>query len=109
MQQVDLGALSRRLLDEAGGSSSRRAGSTVYGTHESSLHQTVVALAEGAALAEHESPGDATLLVLSGRVRLVAGDRSWDGETGELLVIPPARHSLEALSDAAVLLTVARR
>jgi quercetin dioxygenase-like cupin family protein len=31
-----------------------------------------------------------------------------EGMTGDLLLVPPARHSLEALGDAAALLTVAR-
>ncbi|MGY1708437.1 cupin domain-containing protein [Geodermatophilus sp. SYSU D00758] len=68
-----------------------------------------MALAEGRSLAEHENPGEATVLVLSGRVRLVAGDVSREGRQGDLLVVPPARHSLEALTRATVLLTVATR
>jgi quercetin dioxygenase-like cupin family protein len=47
--------------------------------------------------------------VLQGRVRLSAGDTSWDGSPGDLLIVPPASHSLEALEDSAVLLTVAKQ
>ncbi|WFE20772.1 hypothetical protein O7621_23285 [Solwaraspora sp. WMMD937] len=36
------------------------------------------------------------------------GDRSWPGGTGDLLVVPDARHALYADEDSAVLLTVAR-
>ena len=108
MHQANVAALSRRLLATAAAHHSRRAGETVYGAHETTLHQTVIALVKGAGLAEHESPGEATLQVLTGRVRLVAGDRSEEGLEGDLLVIPPARHSLEALDDSVVLLTVAR-
>ena len=43
--------------------------------------------------AEHENPGEATLLVLRGRVRQSSS---------------PARHALQAIDDAAVLLTVAQ-
>ena len=46
--------------------------------------------------------------VLRGRVRLSAGEQSWDGRSGDLLVVPDARHSLEALEASAVLLTVAK-
>jgi quercetin dioxygenase-like cupin family protein len=45
---------------------------------------------------------------LRGRVRLDTATASVEGGEGDLLVVPPARHSLEALSDAAVLLTVVR-
>ena len=68
----------------------------------------VRALVAGHALAEHASPGEATLQVLRGRVRLVVKDRSWPGAAGDLLVIPDARHALHADEDAVVLLTVAR-
>ena len=108
MHQANVVALSRQLLVTAATHHSRRAGETVYGAHQTTLHQTVIALVGGAGLAEHESPGEATLQGLTGRVRLVAGDRSEEGVAGDLLVIPPARHSLEALEDSVVLLTVAR-
>ncbi|GAA0913273.1 hypothetical protein Vau01_077860 [Virgisporangium aurantiacum] len=49
-----------------------------------------------------------TVQVLHGRVRLVAGDTSWDGSAGDLLIVPDSRHSLEALDEAAVLLTVTK-
>jgi len=80
----------------------------VYGGHEHVLRQTLVALASGQIMDEHENPGEATLQVLAGRVRLVAGQTSWDGAPGDLLVIPQARHSVEAVDDSVVLLTVAK-
>mgnify|MGYP006264136647 FL=1 len=73
------------------------------------LRQTVIAMVSGASLAEHESPGEASVHVLSGRVRLSAGQHSWDGRHGDLLMLPDAPHSLEALEDSAVLLTVAKQ
>jgi quercetin dioxygenase-like cupin family protein len=42
-------------------------------------------------------------------VRLHTRDRDWILEQGQLAPIPPQRHGLTALADAAVLLTVALR
>lgn len=47
--------------------------------------------------------------MLRGRVRLTSGGNSWEGHSGDLITVPPARHSLQAIEDAAVLLTVAKR
>lgn len=52
------------------------------------------------------SPGEATVQVLAGRVRLTVGEQSWEGAAGDYLVIPPSRHSLDALKDSAIMLTV---
>lgn len=106
MKKLSVTETAVTLLAEAKESSSGRAANTVYGGQDHLLRQTVIALADGHELAEHESPGEATLQVLLGRVRLTAGDDAWDGAVGDLLVIPPRRHALAALADSAVLLTV---
>ena len=108
VQKSSLDALARELLAAATTSSSGRAARTVYGGHEHVLRQTVVALAAGQALAEHENPGEATVHVLHGRIRLVCGLDSWTGRKGDLLIVPLAPHRLEAAEDSAVLLTVAK-
>jgi quercetin dioxygenase-like cupin family protein len=108
MEKSSLTALAREKLDKARSTSSGRSATTVYGGHEHVLRQTLVALASGQIMDEHENPGEATLQVLAGRVRLVAGQTSWDGAPGDLLVIPQARHSVEAVDDSVVLLTVAK-
>jgi quercetin dioxygenase-like cupin family protein len=38
-----------------------------------------------------------------------AGADAWEGRDGDLLVVPDAPHSLVALADSAVLLSVAKR
>jgi quercetin dioxygenase-like cupin family protein len=101
-------AVGREQLERARGAEAGRSATTVYGGHEHVLRQTVIAMVAGTGLDEHESPGEATLHVLSGRVRLTAGDVSWEGRTGDLIVIPAERHAVAALEDATFLLTVAK-
>ncbi len=107
--KFSLTALAREQRELAKAASSGRSARTVFGGHEHVLRQTVIALAAGHGLDEHDSPGDATVHVLHGRVRLRAGEDVWEGSPGDLLVVPAARHSLDALEDSAVLLTVGRR
>jgi len=108
MQKLSLEALSRQHLERAASSSTGRSSESVYGGHERMLRQTLIALRAESTLSEHENPGEATLLVLRGRVRLVSGDASWEGMAGDLLIMPESRHSVEALEDAAFVLTVAK-
>ena len=108
MQKMSLEALAHRHLQQAAAASSGRSAHTVYGGHEQVLRQTLIALTAGTSLSEHENPGEATVQVLSGRVRLLAGGDSWDGREGDLIVIPPSRHALDAVENAVVLLTVAK-
>src|SRR4029453_10748967 len=99
MQKMSLTALVREQLELAHATTSGRSSSTVYGGPEHQLRQTVIALASGQTLNEHENPGEATVHVLHGRVRLATGDTSWDGTTGDLLIVPDARHTLEAVEN----------
>ena len=109
MQKESLTALLRHQLEIARNSSSGRSAHTVYGGHEHALRQTMIALRAGTNLDEHESPGEATVQVLHGRVTLVAGGDRWNGSPGDLLLVPDRRHALEAVEDTVVLLTVAKR
>ena len=100
------------LLDEhltlARAASSGRSAHTVYGGHARTLRQTLIALIAGQRLDEHENPGEATVQVLQGRVHLAVGDTYVEGAAGDILVVPDARHRLEAIEDAGILLTVAK-
>lgn len=108
MEKSSLTALARQQLKIALQATSGRSSHTVYGGHEHVLRQTLIALAAGRRLDDHDNPGEATVHVLHGRVRLAAGDVTWEGSPGDLLIVPPGTHSLEALEDSAVLLTVAK-
>lgn len=108
MQKFSLAALAREQLELAKAASSGRASHTVFGGHEHTLRQTVIALVEGQQLDEHANPGEATVHVLRGRVRMSTRDTGWEGSAGDLLIVPDAPHTLAALEDAAVLLTVAK-
>jgi len=105
MRKLSLDALAREQLEQARSGRGRSA-TTVFGGHEQTLRQTVMAMVAGAGTGEHASPGEATLQVLRGHVRLNAGEDSCDGSTGDYLVIPAERHALLAVDDSAVLLTV---
>ncbi|MGE2833601.1 cupin domain-containing protein [Mycobacterium sp. SMC-4] len=107
MDVISLNELADKQLEEARNANSGRSGHTVFGGHEHALRQTLLALAEGHGLDEHESPGEATLQVLRGRVRLQAQEGSVELSAGEYVLIPRERHSLATLEDSVVLLTVA--
>ncbi|WP_377321139.1 cupin domain-containing protein [Pimelobacter simplex] len=106
MESTNLTALAREQIDVAREASSGRAAVTLYGGHEHRLRQTLIALRAGTRLGEHDAPEEATLQVVEGDVALHAGSQLWNGRAGDHIVIPPQRHDLEAMSDAAVLLTV---
>jgi quercetin dioxygenase-like cupin family protein len=103
---VDLHGLAGELLERALSEHSGRAARTLPHPVDG-LRQTVIALKSGADLAEHESPGPATLLVLRGRARLVAGDETVEVGAHQISPIPNRRHSLHAEEDSVVLLSVA--
>jgi quercetin dioxygenase-like cupin family protein len=108
MEKFSLDSIVREHAKRAAAAPAGRSAEPVYGGHEHALRQTVLAMMAGTSLAEHENPGEATVQVLRGRIRLTAGDTSWEGRTGDLLVVPTARHALQAVEDSAILLTVSK-
>ncbi len=100
----NLETLSAELMEKARGTHSGRAAKGVFaGTY---LRQALLTLRAGAQLAEHHSPPEATLHVVKGQMRMMTADESWELGAGELIAIPPQKHSVEALTDAAFLLTI---
>ena len=103
---VDVHLLAEELLARATTERSGRAGHTLPHPVDG-LRQTVIALRSGAELGEHESPGPASLLVIRGRVRLVAGPETVELAAHQISPIPDRRHGLHADEDSVVLLSVA--
>lgn len=108
MESISLNDLAAAQLSAARQAHSGRAAHTIHGGHDLELRHTVVALVAGQELAEHDSPGESTLQVLHGHVRLTAGDEAWEGKAGDFVTIPMRRHALESLQDAVVMLTVVK-
>lgn len=106
---IDLPGLSSELLAEATDSASKsgRSARTLVGGRDASLRHTLIALRADAKLNDHESPGEATLLVLEGEVSLTVGDHGSRIPAGQIMEIPQMRHGLFAHEDSVVILTVA--
>ncbi|MDN5725384.1 MAG: cupin domain-containing protein [Propionibacteriales bacterium] len=113
MESHSLTDLAAEHLGMARQAKNGRSADTLYGGSGHSLRQVLMALCAGQELAEHDSPGEATLLVVTGQVRLTvhaetSTPNNWEGTAGDLVAIPPARHGLVALTDAVVLLSVVK-
>lgn len=98
---------AREQLDAAHDQPSGRSSTTIV--HGEILSEVVMGIVAGEQLAEHANPGEGILHVLVGRVRLESDGQSWLVAEDEWIVIPRALHSVTAITDSAILLTVARR
>lgn len=105
---VDLGTIGSDLLKRAADSPNGRATQLVWSVPDIGFSQVLLAICEGRELADHANPGEATLQVLSGRVRLSAGDETWRVSSGRLVPIPRRRHAVLAERDSVALLTMVR-
>ncbi|MFW2513578.1 cupin domain-containing protein [Demequina sp. SO4-13] len=109
MDTVNLESLVDEHLSLAHEQPAGRHAITLMGDHEHDLRQTLIAIAAGNRLNEHDSPGEATLQILRGEVVFTVGNTELTMRAGDYLVIPLERHGLTAITDCAVLLTVATR
>ncbi len=107
MVSANLTEMIKEQLSLAGkGDTSGRSARTLHGGKDNALRQTLVVMLAGHRMDEHISPGEATLLVLAGSLRIHTADRQIDGGEGDFVVIPKDRHSVDAMEDTAFLLTV---
>ncbi|OPC81623.1 LuxR family transcriptional regulator [Embleya scabrispora] len=106
MDKLSLRTATKEQLASARSTSSGRSSVAMPGGSRRQLRQTLIALTAGNALDRHENPGEASLIVLTGHIRLSAGDDSVEGTSGDLLVVPEEPHTVEAVEDSAVILTV---
>ncbi len=107
MDTTSLANTAQARMEHARSAAHGRSARTVHGGHDRALRQTVVALRAGTTLHEHHSPREATLQVLAGRVRLTNGTQVAEAAAGDLLTVPAEAHTLDAVEDTALLLTVA--
>ncbi|HEX7804644.1 MAG TPA: cupin [Cellulomonas sp.] len=99
----DLLSLTWSHLQEAKAAPNGRSAGRIV--HDGDLRQTVVGLAAGTELGEHNAPHAATLQVLHGRVRVTSPSGDDELGTGALHLLTHERHAVLALEDSVFLLT----
>lgn len=72
------------------------------------LSVVLTRVAKDGSLEEHSAPGAVTVHVLDGKVRMTVGDETLEATGGDLIAFDSGvRHSVHALEDATLLLTLA--
>lgn len=105
LQVLDLRRYIRALRDEDVYTAHGRNGVTLVKTTH--LRVVLEVLQAGAHLAEHRAPGPITVQGLEGAIRFHTGEEVFRVREGELLALPAGQaHSVEAVGDAAFLLTI---
>ena len=108
MEPISLDHLINQLFGRASDGHSGRAAHNLLSGQEHPLSQTVIAILAGHGLGEHDSPGEATLQLLRGRVTFTAGSGSCELAAGDFLPLPRERHQVDATEDAVLLLSVVK-
>lgn len=103
---VSLHGLGRELLSAASDAPSGRAARNLLPGSGHALTQTLLALVAGTVLADHATPGPASLQVLAGTATLTTDDSSCTVRSGHWVTVPDGAHGLRAIEDLVCLLTV---
>lgn len=106
---VDLQAAAEELLGSLAQQSSGRAARTLSPGAHAPLKQTLLALAAGHRLQDHRAPGQASIEVIVGRIRITVADDEQALRVGQWAPIPSEVHGLVADEDSVALLTVVSR
>lgn len=99
-----LPGLADEHLAIARNASSGRSGHKLYGGRDHQMHLTMIALAAGHMLDEHNNPGEAIVQVVTGHVVVRGDGQTLEGAAGDLIIVPDAPHSLEAVEDSVIVL-----
>jgi quercetin dioxygenase-like cupin family protein len=103
---LDLHAAAEELLAEASQLRSGRSARTLTPGSGAQLKQTLLALTAGQRLQDHLAPGPTTLLGIRGTAVLTHDQAAVTLTDGVWTACPVGPHSLEAVSDTVVLITV---
>lgn len=103
---VDLAEAGQELLDKARSSGTGRAVRAVL--RQPGQQSILLAFPASGGLPDHDAPGPASLHCLTGRVRLIAGEQTWQFGPGQAVTIPDATHSVVADEESTCLLVVSR-
>jgi quercetin dioxygenase-like cupin family protein len=101
---LDLGKIVTELH---GGGDARKSRGAVTLVKEGGMSVVLMHLHAGGTMGEHPHPGAATVQVLEGKIRIEIGADSLEAESGRLIAFNSGvRHSVEALEDSTLLLTL---
>lgn len=105
--RFDLSAELERLRGRVEYGSGDPTGSTLV--KEADLRVVLIALRAGGRMHEHDTSGPISVQPIEGRIRFAAGSEQIELAPGEIVALKPGvSHHVEALEDAAFLLTVGR-
>ena len=106
LQRFDLGAEIGRLREERAWQRGQRNSITLR--KGEGMNVVLLLMKAGDRLEEHAAPGPLSLSVREGRIRLMAAEEVVEAGSDTLLTCDAGiRHTVEALSDAVCLLTIA--